>query len=101
VVPSLDIVLIGRTVQLETGRTVVTLRIAQLHLNAGRCRMALWLADPRSGGIPGVYDYVESAFELEVVAKRCEPSASTAMQRSHIVRSLNLNDARERAELPA
>ena len=73
---NVDIVLIGRTVQLETGRTVVTLRIEQLHLNAGRYRVALWLANPRSSrGIRGVYDYVESAFELEVVPERCEPSS--------------------------
>jgi hypothetical protein len=71
-----DIVLIGRTVQLGTGRTVVTLRIAELHLNAGRYRVALWLANPRSvRGIRGVYDYLESAFDLEVKSEVVDPSA--------------------------
>ena len=37
--------------------------------------MALWLANPRSvRGVRGVYDYVESAFDLEVVRDGSEQS---------------------------
>jgi len=65
---NIDVVLINRTIQLQAGRNVVTLRIEQLHLNPGRYRVALWLANPRSvRGVRGVYDYVESAFDVDVV----------------------------------
>ena len=70
-----DVVLIDRTIQLQTGRNVVTLRIEYLHLNPGPYRVALWLANPRSvRGLRGVYDYVESAFDLEVVRGSSEQS---------------------------
>jgi lipopolysaccharide transport system ATP-binding protein len=73
---NVDIVLIDRTIQMQTGRNVVTLRIEQLHLNPGLYRVALWLANPRSvRGVRGVYDCVESAFDLEVVRGGSEQSS--------------------------
>jgi lipopolysaccharide transport system ATP-binding protein len=73
---NVDIVLIDRTIELHAGRNVVTLRIEQLHLNPGPYTVALWLANPRSvRGVRGVYDYVESAFDIEVVRGGSEPSS--------------------------
>jgi len=65
---NIDTILIDCTVQLRAGRNVVTLRIDRLHLNPGRYMVSLWLANPRSArGARGVYDAVESAFDLQVV----------------------------------
>jgi homopolymeric O-antigen transport system ATP-binding protein len=72
---NIDVVLLDRTIQLHAGRNVVTLRIEQLHLNPGTYKVALWLANPRSvRGVRGVYDYVESAFDVEVVRGGSERS---------------------------
>jgi hypothetical protein len=70
-----DTVLIGRAVDLRPGRTILTLRIDSLHLTSGTYRVALWLANPRSASSPrGVYDYIESAFDIEIVAPVSEAS---------------------------
>jgi len=53
-------------VSLRQGRTEVSLRIESLHLNPGTYAVALWLS--RAAGPP--LDYIESAFELEVVRAR-------------------------------
>lgn len=67
---NVDTVLIDRTIHLRAGRNIVGLRIAALHLNPGLYRVALWLANPRSAcSTRGVYDYVESALDLEVVPR--------------------------------
>jgi hypothetical protein len=63
-----DTLQIDRSVSLKQGRTLVRLRMHALHLMPGIFRVGLWLADPvqaQSGN--GAYDYVESAFEIEVV----------------------------------
>jgi len=63
-----DTVLIGRSIQLCTGRNLVRLRIDKLHLNPGGYGVALWLANPRTArSARSVYDYVEFAFEMDVV----------------------------------
>jgi len=63
-----DTLNIDRIVSLNAGRTFVKLRIHAIHLMPGVFRVGLWLADPvqaQSGS--GAYDYVESAFEIEVI----------------------------------
>ena len=55
----------GRPVVLEEGLNSVTLTVEQLHLNPGTYVLGLWLAK-RLGD---VFDYIESAGELEVVAR--------------------------------
>lgn len=78
-----DTVLIDRTLQLQAGRNVVQLRIEALHLNPGLYRVALWLANPRSArAAESVYDYLESAFDLEVVARN---SPSTNLSPNAVV----------------
>jgi lipopolysaccharide transport system ATP-binding protein len=73
---NVDTVLINRTIQLRAGRNVVGLRIAALHLNPGLYRVALWLANPRSArSVQGVYDYVESAFDVEVAHRESSPTS--------------------------
>jgi lipopolysaccharide transport system ATP-binding protein len=71
-----DTLNINRCVSLKRGRTTVRLRIRELDLMPGVYRVGLWLADPilahPSGS--GAYDFVESAFEIEVVR-----SAATSM----------------------
>lgn len=59
-----DIVSLGETVSLREGRNAIGLRIEQIHLNAGRYVIGLWLGD--TVGKP--YDHVDAAFELKVVA---------------------------------
>jgi lipopolysaccharide transport system ATP-binding protein len=56
----------GCAIRLRPGRTTVRLRIAALHLNPGVYVVSLWLS--HAAGAP--LDYVDSAFELEVVRSR-------------------------------
>jgi ABC-type polysaccharide/polyol phosphate transport system ATPase subunit len=63
-----DSVLVDRVFNLRRGRNLVRLRIKNLYLNPGVYKIGLWLADPiraRSENSP--YDYIETAFEIEVV----------------------------------
>jgi lipopolysaccharide transport system ATP-binding protein len=63
-----DTLHIKRRIALRPGRTVVKLRIRELHLTPGVYRLGLWLADPvQAQSVRGAYDYLESAFEIEVV----------------------------------
>jgi lipopolysaccharide transport system ATP-binding protein len=83
---NIDIVLIDRVIWLRAGCNTVRLRIDELHLNPGRYRVALWLANPRSvRSRAGVYDYIESAFDLAVVHRDptvtpLNPNAAVACQ---------------------
>jgi hypothetical protein len=64
-----DVGALGQTITLPEGRSIVRLRIQQLHLKAGLYTLALWIAryagEHNSGG--DVFDFVERALELEVV----------------------------------
>lgn len=63
-----DTVSLGRVIQLRRGRTVVKLRIERLYLNPGVYEVGLWLANPIDANSGGEwFDYVRSAFEIEVV----------------------------------
>ena len=65
-----DTLHLDRTLPLRHGRNRVRLRIASVHLLPGTYRVGLWLADPvQAQSVTGAYDYVESAFEIEVVAR--------------------------------
>ena len=66
----------GRTIRLRQGANQVILRIPTLHLIPGVYRVGLWLADPvQAQSISGAYDYLESAFEIEVAAADSAPSS--------------------------
>jgi lipopolysaccharide transport system ATP-binding protein len=59
---------IDRMIDLREGLNLVRLKIKKLYLNPGIYRLALWLANARSSqSTRGVYDYVESACEIEVI----------------------------------
>jgi lipopolysaccharide transport system ATP-binding protein len=58
-----DTLSLGQVLKLEKGQNIVTLNIEALHLRPGVYRVGLWLADPIARQ---VFDYVESAFGLEV-----------------------------------
>jgi lipopolysaccharide transport system ATP-binding protein len=60
-----DSISLGESLALTVGDNVVTIRIEQLHLNPGIYRVGFWIADPIMG-TRGVYDYLESAFEMPV-----------------------------------
>jgi lipopolysaccharide transport system ATP-binding protein len=63
-----DTVLIDRPIPLGKGRNLMRLRINSLYLNPGVYRLGLWLADPIIAHTTDTaYDYIESAFEMEVV----------------------------------
>jgi lipopolysaccharide transport system ATP-binding protein len=63
-----DTLHIDRIVSLKQGRTHVKLRVHALHLMPGIFRVGLWLADPvQAQSASGAYDYVESAFEIELL----------------------------------
>jgi len=57
-----DTVKLGQLIRLNKGNNHVNLRIENLHLNPGVYIVGLWLANP-----PVFFDYMESAFEIEVV----------------------------------
>ena len=59
-----DTVSLGQVVGLKQGRTLVRLRIKELHLNPGVYVLGLWLASPAGE----VFDYLTSAAKIEVVA---------------------------------
>jgi ABC-type multidrug transport system ATPase subunit len=58
-----DTVSLGKVLQLRPGRNTILLRIEEIHLNPGMYIVALWLGD----GMGIEFDYVESAFEVEIV----------------------------------
>jgi lipopolysaccharide transport system ATP-binding protein len=65
-----DTLHLDRTVPLRRGRNTLKMRIASIHLLPGTYRVGLWLADPvHAQSVTGAYDYVESAFELEVISR--------------------------------
>lgn len=61
-----DTLAIGQAIMLRQGRTTMVLRIEALHLNPGIYVVALWM----SGAAGPPIDYVDSAFELEIVRSR-------------------------------
>jgi len=63
-----DTLFLDRIIDLRKGLNLVRLRIKKLYLNQGIYRLALWLANSTSArSARGVYDYVESACEIEVM----------------------------------
>ncbi|HEV2844589.1 MAG TPA: ABC transporter ATP-binding protein [Thermoanaerobaculia bacterium] len=64
-----DSLALGQTLALREGRNLVRLRIEALHLNPGVYSLGFWIAGP--GG--GVWDYAESALEIEVVEAEAGP----------------------------
>ena len=80
-----DTLHLDRTVSLRQGRNRLRLRIACVHLSPGTYRVGLWLADPvQAQSVSGAYDYVESAFEIEVVARG--PAVPAGHRRARHVR---------------
>ncbi len=67
-----DTVLYGQVIKLRKGSNQVRLRIENLHLNPGVYRVGVWLADPISSRANSAYDYIESAFEMEVIKLETE-----------------------------
>ena len=61
-----DIDSIGQVIDLKKGRTIVRLRIEQLHLNPDIYTLGLWL-NKTGGSLDIPLDYIESACEIEVV----------------------------------
>ena len=74
-----DTLHIHRTVSLREGRNVLELGIAAVHLTPGFYRVGLWLADPvqARATTDAACDFVESAFEIEVVQPESAPMAGT------------------------
>jgi lipopolysaccharide transport system ATP-binding protein len=58
-----DILASGAHLLLERGTNVARLSIEQLHLNPGVYDVTLWMGDVAGDG----YDFIESAFEIDVV----------------------------------
>lgn len=66
-----DLETLDRVVPLRPGMHQVQLRIEQLLLNPGVYRLSFWLADRGNGRYrDGVYDYLESACEIEVFGSK-------------------------------
>jgi hypothetical protein len=62
-----DTISLGQGVNLQKGRNIVRVRIQALYLNPGIYVLGFWMADPLGCN---VFDFIESAFEIEVVS--CE-----------------------------
>ena len=58
-----DTITMGQSIALDAGRNVVRVSIDAVHLNPGRYIVGLWAAD----ALGNEYDFVERAFELEIV----------------------------------
>ena len=69
-----DTVLRGQVINLRQGSNQIKVKIENLHLNPGVYRVGLWLADPISSKANSAYDYLKSAFELEVIKPISENS---------------------------
>jgi len=65
-----DIASIGQVIDLKKGHNVVRLRIEQLYLNPDVYMLGLWLKDKGLKWTP--LDYLEVAFEIEVVQNESE-----------------------------
>jgi len=65
-----DIAAIGQVVDLKKGKNLVRIRIEQLHLNPDVYILGLWIKDKGLKWTP--LDYLESAFEIEVVQNESE-----------------------------
>lgn len=63
-----DTMALGQTVTLQKGETVVRLRIAGLYLNPGLYQLGWWIGDT----FGRVFDFVESAVEVEVVESNAD-----------------------------
>lgn len=59
-----DSLSLGEIITLQKGKNIVKIMIKKLYLNPGIYVLGLWLADPLRGT---VFDYTESAFEIEVI----------------------------------
>ena len=64
-----DTIALGKVITLQKGRNIVRLKIENLYLNPGIYVLGLWLANPQ---VDVVFDYIESAFEIEVINFRSE-----------------------------
>lgn len=64
-----DLGVLGQTLTLHEGRSIVRLRIESLHLTPGIYSLALWIARYSGENISSndVLDYIERAMEIEVV----------------------------------
>jgi lipopolysaccharide transport system ATP-binding protein len=58
---------VGKAITLKQGRNLVKLKIAKLHLNPDIYIVGFWLAYISANEINEALDYIESAFEIEVV----------------------------------
>ncbi len=63
---SADSMELGESIPIPRGRSVIGIRIDALHLNPGAYVVGLWIGDSAGHAI----DYIEEAFELEVVLPR-------------------------------
>lgn len=64
-----DTISLGQVINLQKGRNIVRLRIHELHLNPGMYMLGFWIAEPLGGE---VFDFIESAFEMEVVSSQAQ-----------------------------
>jgi lipopolysaccharide transport system ATP-binding protein len=62
-----DIVSLGQIIELRQGHNIVKLKIENLYLNPDIYVLGLWLSNLGSASARKSLDYVESAFEIEVV----------------------------------
>ncbi|HYC32346.1 MAG TPA: polysaccharide ABC transporter ATP-binding protein [Gemmatimonadales bacterium] len=62
------------SVTLAAGLNRVRVRLSRLHLSPGVYRVGFWLADPiRARTASDAYDYIETAFEIEVIGVGPQP----------------------------
>jgi lipopolysaccharide transport system ATP-binding protein len=59
-----DVSLLGKTLSLQKGRNILQLKIESLNLAPGTYTIGLWMSQTKTGE---ALDYLESAFEIEVI----------------------------------
>jgi lipopolysaccharide transport system ATP-binding protein len=62
-----DVAALSQILELRKGRNIVRLKIEHLNLNPDVYVLGLWMAQISSSASHAAFDYVESAFEMEVV----------------------------------
>lgn len=63
-----DICIYGQIIHLKQGMTIVKLEIEQLYLHQGTYSIGLYVAKTGMGANDTIFDYIESAFEIEVIS---------------------------------
>lgn len=85
-----DSIEIGYIIKLRSGHNFIKVSIEKIYLKPGTYIVALWLADPLMNS---PFDYVESAFEIEIIDLRKEELGSQPQSDGSVVCNFEISQA--------